>query len=177
MLLQIEAVTDISLPRSEGTCTKCPFRITTHASQEGDLQWKCTISLQYSYHYLPGHTDHDAGFLDWVSHGQVQMSEFTTITSKSELELNLRRAQVAILNPAKNWRNCVNLRAADVDRATFEVDFSPNVICLEITAPRLLEMSFYDLPGAINIKEKETDDGQPEFVKVGTFPILLIYVC
>lgn len=115
--------------------------------------------------------DDDAGFVDWVSHGQVQQAfEFVTITRKSELELNLRRAQVAILNPGKNWRNCINLSAAEADRATFEVEFSPNIICLEITAPGLLEMSFYDLPGAINIKEVATQDYQSDFVKVRIFP-------
>ena len=159
-------MSDITLPRSEGTCTRCPFRITTHSTEEGDSQWRCTISLQYTYSYSPGQTADDTGLDSWKKYGDVQVCDFTTIMSKSELELNLRRAQVAVLNPGKNWRHCQNLDISEIEAATFQVDFSPNVICLEITAPNLLEMSFYDLPGAINVMHDESQDYLSDFVEV-----------
>lgn len=159
-------MSDITLPRSEGTCTRCPFRITTHASESDVSKWSCTISLQFSYSYLPGYADSSAGLPGWKKYGDIQVEEFARITSKSELELNLRRAQIAILNPNRSWRHCVHLTMADVEKAEFQVDFAPNVICLEITAPDLLEMAFYDLPGAINVKEDASDDYLAEFVEV-----------
>ncbi|PPJ56133.1 hypothetical protein CBER1_02089 [Cercospora berteroae] len=159
----IEAISDITLPRSEGTCTRCPFQITTHASQEGNLGWSCAISLQYAYNYLPGASNSE--FDGWAKYGQIDIVQFAQITNKADLELNLRRAQTAILNPSKNWRHYSDLSAHEMGKAKYQVDFSPNVICLEITAPNLLELSFYDLPGAINVMHDEAQDYLSDFVE------------
>ncbi|KAF2210938.1 hypothetical protein CERZMDRAFT_44499 [Cercospora zeae-maydis SCOH1-5] len=116
----IEAISDITLPRSEGTCTRCPFRITTHASEEGASEWSCTISLQCEYYYPSGAAKGQSEFEGWAKYPQMDI---------------------------------------------FQVGFSPNVICLEITAPNLLELSFYDLPGAINVMHDEAEDYLSEFVE------------
>ncbi|KAI5370698.1 putative dynamin stalk domain, dynamin, GTPase domain, GTPase effector domain-containing protein [Septoria linicola] len=161
----IEAMSDITLPRSEGTCTRCPFQITTHATQDGDLRWSCTISLQSKYSYLPGYKGDGTGLAGWKAYGSTEICQFATITNKADLELVLRRAQIAILNPTKNWRHFTACSATEVVNATFQVDFSPNLICLEINAPNLLELSFYDLPGAINVMHDESQDYLSEFVE------------
>jgi hypothetical protein len=59
----------------------------------------------------------------------------------------LLRAQAAILNP---HLNPADLRFGDLP-TTNKVGFSPNVVALDIHGPDLPEVSFYDLPGAINI--------------------------
>ncbi|WPA97076.1 uncharacterized protein RHO25_001684 [Cercospora beticola] len=161
----IEAISDITLPRSEGTCTRCPFRITTHASQEGDPEWSCTISLQCESYRLPGVANGQSEFDGWAKYGQMDIVHFAKITSKTDLELTLRRAQAAMLNPSKSWRHFNELSADELDNTKYQVDFSPNVISLEITAPKLLELSFYDLPGAINVMLDEAQDYISEFVE------------
>ncbi|KAM3415604.1 hypothetical protein BST61_g9125 [Cercospora zeina] len=161
----IEAISDITLPRSEGTCTRCPFRITTHASQEGDPEWSCTISLQCEYYYLPGAANGQSEFEGWAKYGQMDVVQFAKITGKTDLELTLRRAQAAMLNPSKSWRHFNELSEIELEKTKFQVGFSPNVICLEITAPNLLELSFYDLPGAINVMHDEAEDYLSDFVE------------
>lgn len=41
----IEALCDITLPRSEGTCTRCPFLLTTTSSTIGNSSWTCKHDL------------------------------------------------------------------------------------------------------------------------------------
>ena len=160
---------DVNLPRSEGTCTRCPFQITTTAAPNGSQAWTCRITLQHRYGYRPGHESNESGFDGWAPHAQPEICNFATVNSKAELELVLRRAQVAILNPTGiNWLRCTSMSAAEVDGASHEVDFSPNVIGLEIMAPGLLDLSFYDLPGAINSLPEQQDDNSdlPGFIEV-----------
>jgi hypothetical protein len=69
------------------------------------------------------------------------------ITNKSEVEVWLRRAQAAILNPdvpsssfhAKTIEELRNMRNA--------LKFSRNVVCVSIKDPDATDLSFYDLPG------------------------------
>lgn len=70
-----------------------------------------------------------------------------TITDKSEVEIWLRRAQTAILNP--------NIPSSIFHTKTIEelrntknaLKFSCNVVCVLIKDPDATDLSFYDLPG------------------------------
>lgn len=148
-----EALTGISLPRKAGTCTRCPYQITTSARQDSSQAWTCSISLNCSYGYTPG-TMADRGdtnsFEDWTPK-EATYEHFAMISEKDDLELKLILAHLAILNPTvpgglTTYSAAKDLRTVPPARAPF----SPNVIALEIEGPDLPELSFFDLPGAIN---------------------------
>lgn len=108
-------------------------------------------------------------FDDRVTTGQFYplkppvISHFVTVHDKSELETVLRRAQLAVLNPRQEPERFIN---ADVTAShPLQVEFSPNVICLEIQGPDLPELSFYDLPGAINVIEDGQDQSLVQWIE------------
>jgi hypothetical protein len=90
--------------------------------------------------------------------GQSVVNHFATVTEKSELEVMLRKAQLAILNPRNDPQTYVGIDLASADLSR-QVAFSPNVVCLEIQGPNLPELYFYDLPGSINVIEDNEDPG------------------
>jgi hypothetical protein len=82
------------------------------------------------------------------------LTHFANVTNKERLEPMLRNAQLAVLNPRENPQQFIN---ADEAQATRQVAFSPNIVCLEIQGPGLPELSFFDLPGTINVVGEEDD--------------------
>jgi hypothetical protein len=44
----VEALTGIQLPRSHGTCTRCPIEVTTTRIETHE-PWSCTIKLRFLY--------------------------------------------------------------------------------------------------------------------------------
>nr|POF04564.1 interferon-induced gtp-binding protein mx3 [Quercus suber] len=143
----IEAICDIKLPRGSGTCTRCPFQITTTASKFDDAAWICKIVLQRKHALHRGRNGVD----EWMDQDSLNSFHFNTITDKVLLGDTLRRAQLAILNPHKDPSLYSNV--ANMPDGGTRVEFSPNVVSLEIEAPGLPDLSFYDLPGAINVHE------------------------
>ena len=74
------------------------------------------------------------------------------MTSKEEVPSVLYWAQMATLNPGTHWKKYVP-HAKMTAPETLEVKFSPNVVRLDISGPELPNLSFYDLPGVINVAE------------------------
>ncbi|KIK46797.1 hypothetical protein CY34DRAFT_799955 [Suillus luteus UH-Slu-Lm8-n1] len=138
----VEAVSGINVPRDSGTCTRCPMECTmsSHATS-----WSCSISLRLGF----DNNGRDLPRTTTVSFGR-------TITDKNEVEVWLRRAQSAILNP--------NIPSATFHTRTIEelrdtrntLKFSRNVVCVSIEDPDATDLSFYDLPGLIQNEEAET---------------------
>lgn len=135
----IEAICSISLPRSSGTCTRCPFRITTTAARPGE-GWSCKIGLSRRWVLGRGGRWEDTN---------APSVEFATVYQKSELEQVLRLAQVAILNPRLDPNTLLALGAAPDGLSS--LSFSVNAIDLHICGPELPELSIVDLPGSINV--------------------------
>lgn len=156
----IEAICDISLPRSEGTCTKCPFRITT---KEG-TSWSCKVTLHRKYEYTSNaKAGKDTKKYDrWTEQDTLSSFDFATIYDKSELEEVLWRAQLAILNPQ---RNPADFRDIHLPAPKTQVGFFPNTVNVQITGPGLPELSFFDLPGAINVHEDASEQYLVTFVE------------
>lgn len=151
----VEALCDISLPRSQGTCTRCPFLITTSSqSPTQGTDWACSISIRE-----PFFLGNNGRF---APRGEIIVTHFATVTDKDELEPMLRKAQLAVLNPRNNPQTYVtmDLNSTPMSR---QVGFSPNIVSLEIQSPHLPELSFYDLPGSINVIE---DGEDPSLVKL-----------
>ncbi|KAG1830240.1 P-loop containing nucleoside triphosphate hydrolase protein [Suillus variegatus] len=138
----VEAVSGINVPRDSGTCTRCPMECTmsSHATS-----WSCSITLRMNF---------DSNGKDMAKTVTVPFGR--TITDRNEVEVWLRRAQSAILNP--------NLPSASFHTKTIEelrntrntLKFSRNVVCVSIEDPDATDLSFYDLPGLIQNEEAET---------------------
>lgn len=103
--------------------------------------WTCTISLRFDYDLDGSHSHQPA-----VPFGPP-------LKSKSEVEIWLRRAQAAILNPhlrSETFHKLgyQELRNAATDRRTLK--FSKNVVVVDIQDPDATDLSFVDLPGELS---------------------------
>lgn len=75
------------------------------------------------------------------------------LTEARDVELGLRRAQLAILNPTIDPMKFVELEKATLKNGplAFEgsdppLEFSSNVICVDISGPEVTDLAFVDLP-------------------------------
>lgn len=75
-----------------------------------------------------------------------EVFDFATVTRKQDLELVLRRAQLATLNPSRDPSEYINIPHLE-HASRGAVGFSPNIIQLKVEAPDLPELSVVDLPG------------------------------
>ncbi|KAL9124652.1 MAG: hypothetical protein Q9217_006038 [Psora testacea] len=159
----IEGMSEIKVPRKAGTCTRCPLEINLTESSTGI--WTCKVSLFKKYLYEgnlgTSHT-HGRGFPKseaatrarplgpWTAQ-DAEDFHFATITSKSEVPDVLYRAQLATLNPGSAYEKYMPEQPASA--AKHQVKFSPNIVRLDISGPGLPNLSFYDLPGVINVSD------------------------
>lgn len=140
----VEALCDISLPRSSGTTTRCPSHITTSSQTTASGGWACKVSIKQKYEF-----DINTGTGEWKKSADIKVNHFATVTAKTELDYVLRRAQFVVLNPDHDPQSSVDLDLTGNPNTL--VAFSPIILCLEIQAPHLPELVFYDLPGCINV--------------------------
>ncbi|KAL6751622.1 P-loop containing nucleoside triphosphate hydrolase protein [Haematococcus lacustris] len=126
----IQRISGIDLPRSSGTCTRCPMEVRMTLS-DGDAPWSCKIKISWT-------ADFGAPLLDKEAVGPA-----------------VSRAQKAVLNPGKGYASFIDPTSpllADTD----ELGFSRNVVVLEIQGADV-SLSLIDLPGIINSTEKKED--------------------
>ena len=127
----IEAISRIRVPRSKGTCTRCPMEVVL---RRGEF-WCCRVSLRFDYD-IP---DESKGtFL------------FMETSSKENVAEILQRAQIAILNPSTPMEKF--LEGALSDYPT-ELKFSRNTVVAEVIGADV-DVTFIDLPGIISNVEK-----------------------
>ena len=149
----MSAIAEINLPKHMGMCTRCPANIKTSPSDT----WSCTVSLYEYYHF-----SNDARraptksnlFPPWRENEDqgLAIRHFKTVSDKSELEEVLLWAQVALLNPSQDYHAFIPGTGTIAQNGLkighkHEADFSPNIVAIEISGPRLPALSFYDLPG------------------------------
>ncbi|CZR52308.1 related to interferon-induced GTP-binding protein Mx2 [Phialocephala subalpina] len=163
----MSALTEVQLPRDQGICTKCPANIKTSPAEK---DWSCKVSLQQYYRYEnPNGRVIDSRsvtkrnpFPPWVEQ-DLEVKEFATLTHKSQLEEAIKWAQIALLNHDVDYQLFipgVGLRAQgnfQRERDMTEAKFSPNLIAIEISAPGLPALSFYDLPGIFRVAPDPRD--------------------
>ncbi|KAJ5727293.1 hypothetical protein N7493_005113, partial [Penicillium malachiteum] len=156
----IEAISEIKVPRSADTCTRCPMEIVLRES-DPDQQWKCVVSLVHGYYYDPQKQlkskgpDKSEYLGPWLRKSSQDDYKFLTLTDKDQVQDTIWRAQLAILNPTTDSQDFLPPR--DIEFAAKEVKFSPNVIRLDISGPDLPNLSFYDLPGVINQADNDRE--------------------
>ena len=160
----MSALAGISLPRSGGVCTRCPFHFRFSASDEPQA---LTVSLYKDFTYQPPPPGNvisrrkvtaQTPFYPWVKRPQREVKPFMTVRDSTNYDDVFRWAQVAILNPSKNSEQFVpdgtglTVGHTSLSEAidTTEAQFSPNIIAVEIKGPNLPDISFYDLPGKRN---------------------------
>ncbi|KAG1746767.1 P-loop containing nucleoside triphosphate hydrolase protein [Suillus paluster] len=147
----IESISGITLPRSAGTCTRCPTECKLSRS-EGP--WKCIVKL----HITTGPSGQPCDVTN-VSFG-------SPITDKADVEDRIRRAQRAILSPSIDAQKF--LYDSDLDDRTAEeaeLSFSKNSVSLEISGKDVADLSFVDLPGLIASVGSTGRDGDIDLVK------------
>ena len=151
----IEAISEIGVPRSVGTCTRCPMEVRLRTAVTPG-QWTCNVSVQLK--------EPKYGFFDITN-------------TREKVESILRRAQLASLNPNKNLNlfsrltddECAkyeyvlgnekpkhnddeedNIVKGEMwDEYKSEVTFSKNRVVVEITGSDV-DVTFIDLPGIIH---------------------------
>lgn len=134
----IEAISEIKVPRAQGTCTRCPMEVRL---RRGDpTRWMCEVSLRYEHREV---TD------------QILQSnlKFGKTNSKEEVAGLLRRAQLAILNPRKRLTDFFDLTDEECSKHDRGIGFSRNTVVLDITGADV-DVTFMDLPGIIQNTEK-----------------------
>lgn len=143
------AIAEINLPKSAAMCTRCPYNIKTSSA----AIWECTVSLQEDHIYEPSTRRSQPP--KWQLGDGMTTRLFKTIYTKTELEEVLTWAQVALLNPSTSLEAFIpgtpeQARRKSNGEPSIEVEYSPNVVAVEIRGPGLPALSFYDLPGLIN---------------------------
>ncbi|KAF9234014.1 P-loop containing nucleoside triphosphate hydrolase protein [Melanogaster broomeanus] len=141
----IESISGITLPRSTGTCTRCPTECKLSYS---DAPWKCIVKLHFS--------------TDSKGRPSVRNPAFgPAITDKSQVQDRIRRAQLAILNPSKDHNRFLDGEGPEEN----ELSFSKDYVSLEISGRDLADLSFVDLPGLIASVGSGGNDKDIELVK------------
>jgi len=127
------------------------------------------VSIDRPYDYTPG-TPVKPGqrYKNWTKTNTLDSVQFQVLHSKNELKEVLRRAQLAVLNPSRDALEYLTGARAVAVAGKSQVGFSPNVVSLSISGPELAELSFFDLPGAINVPEDEDEAHLVELIEVLT---------
>ncbi|EWC46396.1 hypothetical protein DRE_04339 [Drechslerella stenobrocha 248] len=155
----IEAISGIRVPRYAGTCTRCPLEITLTEDPSPAAPWRCKISLRFHKTHHPKKRGDP-----WVDIQHHQLA-FMSLDNPEHVEQALIRAQLAILNPSKQWTQFADKEASFSRNEANEVPFSPNVICMEITGNNIPNLSFIDLPGIIHVTERKEEEYLIRLVK------------
>ncbi|KAJ3551062.1 hypothetical protein NM688_g4940 [Phlebia brevispora] len=137
----VEAVTGITVPRDSGTCTRCPMECSIRG---GTSSWACQISL-----------------LRTNSNNTSTSAFGARISNKEDVELNIRRAQAAILNPHLNSDSFLD-KSYDELKSLAEnnprmLRFSRDTVVVDIEDPDGTDLFFVDLPGLIQNAAQDAD--------------------
>lgn len=154
----IEGMSEIKVPRSAGCCTRCPLEINLSDCDQSDAPWTCKIFLMKKYIYstqLIKRGGKSKGLGPWVEQDPESIP-FMNLTDKADVQEALKWAQLATLNPSTSHEDYIPGQNMRTDETT-QVKFSPNVVRLDISAPHFPNLSFYDLPGVINVAEVEEE--------------------
>lgn len=109
--------------------------------QNSSGPWRCQVLLRYERDELGNRLP------------EVREEKFGPVLhDKSLLEDMLRRAQLAILNPSVQAKRFVDYDLSDKDTPPLgserQLQFSCNVVCLDLQSPEVTDLSFIDLPGS-----------------------------
>lgn len=112
--------------------------------QQSSSRWKCQVLLRFE-------TGPDGRRLSKIEETSFGPDVFDT----GELEARLRRAQLAILNPSvlpesfleESFDPLKLAKGAAPLGSSEQLEFSSNVVCVNVVGPNVPDLSFVDLPG------------------------------
>ncbi len=102
--------------------------------------WSCQIKIRWE-------------FSDAASRRLPAVEEIDfgpRLFDKSNVEIMLRRAQAAVLNPSRPLSTFLEMNEKDqrlISKDKNQYQFSRNVVCVDLAGPDLADLSFVDLPG------------------------------
>ncbi|KAJ3017362.1 hypothetical protein HKX48_003571 [Thoreauomyces humboldtii] len=159
----IEALCGVVLPRNEGTCTRCvtEVRLAEYDSTGNQAEsWVCTVKLRYEY---------DSAGRPLKAVKETAFGKETT--KKQDVDLLVRRAQKALLNPSSDPNRYISYAfddstssARDNEAASNELKFCKNVVCLDIRGAGV-NLTLIDLPGIIRNVDRREDSQYIELVQ------------
>ncbi|KAJ7189190.1 P-loop containing nucleoside triphosphate hydrolase protein [Mycena filopes] len=130
----VEAISGIKVPRESGTCTRSPFECRMSSAP----RWACRISIRREF-------DHNGKRLGKV----FEVPFCAPIQDKDAVELMLRRAQLAALDPTIASTEILDMDLERLKDLSGKAMFSKNVVCIDLEGPELTDLQFVDLPGII----------------------------
>lgn len=86
--------------------------------------------------------------------------EFASTDSPDVLEELIARAQMATLSPQEDPLTFIHGSLTSLRARYMQTEFSPNVICIQVSGPGFPALSFYDLPGIIG----QSEDAESHFL-------------
>lgn len=102
--------------------------------------WTCQISIRWEY----DDKGKRLGRVDEIPFGRP-------IANPGDVELAIRRAQAAVLNPDSPSSFFVGMSEQELTDTSANnqkaLSFSCNAICVDLSGPDLTDLSFIDLPG------------------------------
>lgn len=111
-----------------------------------DGPWSCQVSVRWEYNP------------DGQRRNKIEEELFGgLLTVKSEVEMMLRRAQAAVLNPKTPLSHFLGMTESELNELSprdrpESTPFSQNVVCVDIAGPDLTDLSFVDLPGLFRLR-------------------------
>ncbi|KZV76475.1 hypothetical protein PENSPDRAFT_598401 [Peniophora sp. CONT] len=141
----LEQVSGIRFPRNAGTCTRVPIECHLSRSEE---PWVCRVKIRILT---------STGIIDEYFGPSIATPQ------SSELVDRIARAQAAVLNPSKD--SAVYLSCPSTDLTQLEINFSSNIICLEISGDDVPDLTLVDLPGLIQSAGADGDAADIELVR------------
>ena len=110
---------------------------------ESSKEWSCQVSIRWEF-------NGDGTRLDTVQ----EVPFGPPLTNKEHVEITLRRAQAAVLNPARPQSDYlhmdINIDTLQSDNENHQLKFSSNAVCLDLQGPEFTELAFIDLSGQSN---------------------------
>ncbi|KAI4639533.1 uncharacterized protein J4E78_010860 [Alternaria triticimaculans] len=168
----IEAISGIKTPRMDDTCTRCPLFIKLEPSDNTRASWSASVSLRRTFNYdINKVRGSEYRYPGWLEMDRPNVVHFADTKNPHELEEIIARAQLAIINPMTPYTEFLGSTVTAL-RKKPHCDFSPNIVCIEISHPDVPSLSFYDLPGIIN--QAETVD--KEYLVESVRNIVMDYV-
>ena len=131
----IEAISEIQVPRSGGTCTRCPIQINLTNDPHND--WSCQLKIHKKFDYFSPSSFRGRPKSPWHVKDQP-MDVWTAKVDRTNLSTLLHRAQIAVLNPNQSPGDIMNGVAVHQDLT----QFSPNIVQLDISGPSLPTLTF-----------------------------------
>ncbi|KAJ3036191.1 hypothetical protein HDV00_002987 [Rhizophlyctis rosea] len=140
----IEAISEVALPRSDGTCTRCPMEVRlSEPKADDEEEWSCSIRLRIVQ---------DGKQQPLPTPQEVEFDE--VLLEKNEVGEALWAAQRAVLKPTSvlaHEGSASDLRELfDDENMAGDLRFTENTVVVNIVGKDLGYLTLIDLPGIIH---------------------------